>query len=93
MRPTHPHVTFVVPAYNEAESLPRTLARIAAAAEALSLPFDTLVVDDGSTDGTPDVIRSAPPALGARLLRFSRNFGKEAALTAGLDHAEGDVVM
>ena len=93
MRPTHPHVTFVVPAYNEAASLPLTLARIAAAADALSLPFDTLVIDDGSTDGTADVVRNAPAALGARLLRFSRNFGKEAALTAGLDHAEGDVVM
>ncbi len=92
-RPAHPHVTFVVPAFNEAEALPALLTRIAAAANALSLPFETLVIDDGSSDGTAAAARSAPSSERVRLLRLSRNFGKEAALTAGLDHADGDIVM
>ncbi|MET0292433.1 MAG: glycosyltransferase family 2 protein [Steroidobacteraceae bacterium] len=92
-RPARPHVTFVVPAYNEAEALPALLARIAAAADNLSLPFETLVIDDGSNDGTAAAARNAPAALNVRLLRLSRNFGKEAALTAGIDHADGDVVL
>jgi len=92
-RPTTPHVTFVVPAYNEAQALPALLARIARVAKEHALAFDVLVVDDGSRDDTALVVRSAPPEQRSRLLRLSRNFGKEAALTAGLDHAEGDVVL
>jgi glycosyltransferase involved in cell wall biosynthesis len=92
-RPERPHVTFVVPAYNEALCLPALLARIVATAAAAHLPFDILVVDDGSDDDTAAVVRSAPPLQQVRLLRLSRNFGKEAALTAGLDHADGDVVL
>jgi len=92
-RPATPHVTFVVPAFNEAEALPLLLSRIARVATDAGLPFDTLVIDDGSRDATPRVVRAAPPDQRARLLRLSRNFGKEAALTAGLDHAQGDVVL
>jgi glycosyltransferase involved in cell wall biosynthesis len=92
-RPERPHVSFVVPAFNEAEALPRLLGRIATAAEGAALPFDVLVIDDGSEDATAAVVRSAPPGHHVRLLRLSRNFGKEAALTAGLDHADGDVVL
>jgi glycosyltransferase involved in cell wall biosynthesis len=86
-------VTFVVPAYNEAAALPALLARIALAARAEAGSFDTLVIDDGSDDGTAQAVRAAPPEHRARLIRLSRNFGKEAALTAGIDHAEGDVVL
>jgi glycosyltransferase involved in cell wall biosynthesis len=92
-RPAAPRLTFVVPAFNEAEALPALLARVARVAIDAALPFETLVVDDGSDDGTAAVVREAPPEQRTRLLRLSRNFGKEAALTAGLDHADGDVVL
>jgi glycosyltransferase involved in cell wall biosynthesis len=92
-RPLHPRVSFVVPAYNESEALPSTLRRIAAAALTAGVPWDILIVDDGSVDVTARVARDAAPELHVRLLRLSRNFGKEAALTAGLDHADGDVVV
>jgi glycosyltransferase involved in cell wall biosynthesis len=82
-----------VPAFNEAEALSPLLGRIARVAAESAVPFDTLVIDDGSRDATPHVVRAAPASYRARLLRLSRNFGKEAALTAGLDHAEGDVVL
>jgi polyisoprenyl-phosphate glycosyltransferase len=92
-RSARPHVSFVVPAHNEAAALPALLPRIAAVAQAFGLPFDILIVDDGSKDATADVVRSAPAELHVRLIRLSRNFGKEAALTAGIDHAEGAVVV
>jgi glycosyltransferase involved in cell wall biosynthesis len=92
-RPLRPHVSFIVPAHNEAGCLPALLGRIASTAANLDLPFDVIVIDDGSEDGTAATVRSAAPAHNARLLRLSRNFGKEAALTAGIDHAEGDVVL
>jgi polyisoprenyl-phosphate glycosyltransferase len=92
-RPPRPHVSFVVPAFNEADALPALLARIAAAAAVEQVPFDIVVIDDGSKDATAAVARDAPAAQCVRLLRLSRNFGKEAALTAGLDHADGDVVL
>ncbi|WP_123768556.1 glycosyltransferase family 2 protein [Vulcaniibacterium tengchongense] len=83
-------LTVVVAAYNEAESLPLLQPRIAAALEALpDLEARVLYVDDGSTDGTWEVLRRlarADPRIA--LLRLSRNFGKELALTAGLDRVE-----
>jgi Glycosyltransferases involved in cell wall biogenesis len=83
-------LTFVVAAFNEAETLPLLHRRIAAAVQAAGAAapdVSMLYVDDGSTDGTWEVLRGiadADPRVS--LLRLSRNFGKEAALTAGLDH-------
>jgi glycosyltransferase involved in cell wall biosynthesis len=83
-------LTIVVAAFNEAEALPRLQPRIAAVLDGMTdMDGRVLYVDDGSTDGTWQVLRrlaNADPRVG--LLRLSRNFGKEAALTAGLDHVE-----
>ena len=85
-------LTLVIAAYNEADALPGLQPRIAAAldaAEREGLEARVLYVDDGSRDGTWNVLRGI--ANGDRrvsLLRLSRNFGKEAALTAGLDRIE-----
>ena len=90
--PEHDCLTLVIAAYNEAEALPVLQPRIAAAmdtAEREGLEARVLYVDDGSSDGTWRVLRelaSGDPRIG--LLRLSRNFGKEAALTAGLDRVE-----
>ena len=83
-----------MPAYNEAAALPEVLAQLLAALRALSPRVEVVVVDDGSRDDTVAVVRGLcqrEPAL--RLVQLSRNFGKEAALTAGLAAARGEVVV
>jgi glycosyltransferase involved in cell wall biosynthesis len=88
-------LTVVVPAYNEEAVLERFHARLGAVLDALPLDCRVLYVDDGSGDGTwalIEALAAADPRTGA--LRLSRNFGKEAALTAGLDHvAAGAAVV
>jgi polyisoprenyl-phosphate glycosyltransferase len=93
-RPDHPTVSCVLPAYNEARNLEVVVTRVLGELRALGLPCEVVVVDDGSRDDTAWVLQ----ALCARhpellALQLSRNFGKEAALTAGLDAAHGDVVV
>ena len=84
----------VVPAYNESEGLREFHARLAKVFDALDLQCSVLYVDDGSRDDTWAVIESLA-AQDARVaaLRLSRNFGKELALTAGLDRADADAVI
>jgi glycosyltransferase involved in cell wall biosynthesis len=89
-----PVLTAVVPCFNEAAVLPLLHARLRAALDAVAADTRILYVDDGSTDGTAGLLlalAAEDARVGALLL--SRNFGKEAALTAGLDHAEGDAVV
>ncbi|HEY4555269.1 MAG TPA: glycosyltransferase family 2 protein [Lysobacter sp.] len=83
-------LTVVIAAYNEAVSLPLLHPRIAGALDALAgVDGRVLYVDDGSHDGTWDVLqRIAQADARVALLRLSRNFGKEAALTAGLDRVD-----
>jgi len=87
-------VSIVVPVFNEAGVIERIHARIAATADRLPHEVEILYVDDGSSDGT-DAALEALAAQDSRVrpLTFSRNFGHQAALTAGLDHARGDVVV
>ena len=84
----------VIAAYNEAEALPAMHARLSRVLDAMGLPAQVGYVDDGSRDATWQVlgaIAAADPRV--RLLRLSRNFGKELALTAGLDHVDADAVV
>ena len=92
-RSVRPAISCVVPAYNEAASLPALLEQLTAQLRELTEAWEVIVVDDGSTDATPEAMLGWTVAPGVRWLRLSRNFGKEAALTAGIDHAEGDVVV
>jgi polyisoprenyl-phosphate glycosyltransferase len=89
-------LSVVCPAYEEEEVLPLFHAALATALEPLAADFDLeiLYVDDGSRDRTLDVIRClavADPRV--RYLSLSRNFGHQAALTAGLEHARGDAIV
>jgi glycosyltransferase involved in cell wall biosynthesis len=86
-------MSVVVPAFNEADNLPGVLERLTAALRVLTERWEVIVVDDGSRDATPMAIRPWLATPGVRYLRLSRNFGKEAALTAGIDHAAGEVVV
>jgi glycosyltransferase involved in cell wall biosynthesis len=89
-----PKLSVVIPAYNEGESLRQFHTRLAAVLDKLDLPSDVLYVDDGSHDDTYAVMCSLREA-DARVatLKLSRNFGKELALTAGLDQIDADAVV
>jgi glycosyltransferase involved in cell wall biosynthesis len=91
-------LSIVVPLYNEAASLARMHARLVEIAQKLrttrSLACEAVYVDDGSADGTLAIARELPPtALDVQVVSLSRNFGKEAALLAGLDHARLGAVL
>jgi glycosyltransferase involved in cell wall biosynthesis len=89
-----PLLSVVVPLLDEADCLPHLHAELARVCERLPLRTEFLFVDDGSTDGSDAVLEqlaSADPRV--RFLSLSRNFGHQAALTAGLAHAAGDVVV
>ena len=84
----------VIPAYNEAANLPPLLQQLARVLDSFGHPYEVIVVDDGSRDDTAAVMdRLCAQTPQLRVLHLSRNFGKEAALTAGLDHADGDAVI
>ena len=92
-RSSRPAISCVVPAYNEAANLGLLLSGLTEQLAALTDRWEILIVDDGSRDATPAVMTSWLTRPGVRYLRLSRNFGKEAALTAGIDRAEGEVVL
>ena len=89
-----PTLTVVVPAFNESAGLREFHARLAAVLDTLDLGCSVLYVDDGSGDDTYAImcgLREADPRVAT--LRLSRNFGKELALTAGLDHVDADAAI
>ncbi len=93
-RESHRSVDIVIPVYNEAGVIEQTHARIRAAIEKLPYEFSLLYIDDGSTDSTPDSLAAlAEKDSRLRSVVLSRNFGHQAALTAGLDASHGDVVI
>ena len=95
-RPPRPLISAVVPFLNEAATLPVLFAELEQQLGALGLPWELVLVDDGSSDESLEVVRfqlQQRPALKATVLSLSRNFGKEAALTAGLQASRGDVVV
>jgi len=86
-------ISIVVPCLNEEEVLRSTNRRLVMVLEQLSLKFEILYVDDGSTDATPEILRELQTLdERIRVIRFSRNFGHQMAITAGLEHAAGDAV-
>jgi glycosyltransferase involved in cell wall biosynthesis len=93
-RPQSPFTSVVVPARNEVASIEKALETIAGILGTCSSNWEIVVVDDGSGDHTyRELQRLAGKNPRIRAIRFSRNFGKEAAILAGLQHANGDVVI
>lgn len=85
-------LSIVIPVLNEAETIGPLLARLRKVLDGLR--WEVIFVDDGSTDETARILgREAMDDPRVRLLRFSRNFGHQAAVTAGLDFAQGDAVV
>ena len=89
-----PTLSVVVPAYNEAESLDELYARLQPVMDQTGEPWELVLVNDGSRDATlaaMERLRTADPRVA--IVNLSRNFGKEIATTAGLDHARGEAVI
>lgn len=88
-------ITVIVPIFNESDVIPEYSEAITSIIEELPsrYSFRFLFVDDGSTDNSVDAIKGSFSHSTYTVLSFSRNFGKEAALSAGIDHASGDVVI
>ncbi len=90
---TQPHITVMVPAYNEEKNIAKTLDNIAHVLQHMSPHWNIVVVDDGSRDQTAHVVQALVETYRVTLVRFSRNFGKENAISAGLSYASGDMVI
>ena len=89
-----PEVSLVVPVYNEEATLEEVYRRATATLEELGRPYELIVVDDGSRDGTWAIVeRLAAQDARVRGVRFKRNFGQHPAMHAGLVRARGDVVV
>ncbi|GAB4536096.1 MAG: glycosyltransferase family 2 protein [Thermodesulfovibrionia bacterium] len=87
-------VSIIVPIYNEEENIRPLYQALKGVMDAQGYDYELLFVDDGSSDGTPDLLDSiAREDPKVRLLTFRRNFGKAAAWSAGFDHANGDVIV
>lgn len=87
-------IALVIPVFNEAGVIETTHAKLTAVLDALPHRFRIYYVDDGSTDGTDASLEHlASQDERVRILSLSRNFGHQAALSAGLNHAEGDVIL
>lgn len=93
--PAHlPEISVVLPIFNEEESLPVLFARLIAVLRSMGRRFEILAVNDGSRDGSGDVLAALDvryPEL--RVIEFARNYGQTAALMAGFDNSRGEVVV
>ena len=91
---TNPTVDLIIPVYNEQGVVSTFHAQLRRTVDALPYTFTILYVDDGSSDGTPAELAALAQADGrVRVVTLSRNFGHQAALSAGLDRADGDFTI
>lgn len=89
-----PLLSLVVPVYNERAVLPACVARVSAVIATMRVHCELVFVDDSSDDGSAEWLKSCTaPGYEIRTVILSRNFGKEAAMTAGIDVARGDAVI
>jgi glycosyltransferase involved in cell wall biosynthesis len=93
-RVSTPDISYVVPAFNECESIPTLFAEITTAASQSDKRVEIIFVDDGSTDGTAKVLAGlSAEHSNVKVITFRRNFGKSAALDAGFRAADGDIII
>jgi glycosyltransferase involved in cell wall biosynthesis len=89
-----PTFTIIAPVFNERESLPLLFQRIKEVMDSTGEPWELILVDDGSTDGSTEMIRAqSQQDERVRPVIFARNFGHQIAVTAGLDYSRGQAVV
>jgi dolichol-phosphate mannosyltransferase len=89
-----PTFSIIAPVYNEEEILPAFYERVRAVMEGLAQPWELIMINDGSRDGSLAIMeRLAESDPRVRVVNFARNFGHQVAVTAGIDHASGDAVV
>ncbi|HMX23622.1 MAG TPA: glycosyltransferase, partial [Accumulibacter sp.] len=88
-----PSISCVIPALNEQRNLRLLLPRLCVLLGQIGSAWEIIVVDDGSSDDTPEMMAGMIDQPGVCYLQLSRNFGKEAALSAGLEASSGQVVV
>lgn len=87
-------IDLIIPCYNEQATISKLISELDLMARANKLNFTYILVNDGSKDNTLKTLRSLQTTYhNSKIINFSRNFGKEAALTAGIDHSTGDVAI
>jgi dolichol-phosphate mannosyltransferase len=94
MKITNPRFSIIAPIYNEVENIPALYPRIREVMDQTGETWELILVDDGSTDGSTDLIRALKTQdARVRPVIFARNFGHQIAVTAGLDYARGEAVV
>ena len=87
-------ISVVVPVYNEERNIAPLFARLKDALDSLNVAYEIIAIDDGSRDGSySQLIAHAKEDSHIRVIRFSRNFGQTAALSAGIEHAQGSIII
>src|SRR5260221_10326921 len=87
-------ISVVIPIYNEQANLPELLQRTSTALETIGPDWEIVLVDDGSADASAQIIRDAHTRdARIKLIALSRNFGHQPSVTAGIHHAQGQVVI
>src|SRR6185369_15049804 len=87
-------ISIVVPVYNEQENVEAVYSAISTAMRAMGCSYEIVMVDDGSSDASYAVLtRLASEDANLKVIRFRRNFGQTAAMSAGFDHATGDIII
>jgi dolichol-phosphate mannosyltransferase len=91
---TLPTFSIIAPIYNELENLPELYPRVRDVLDQTGEPWELILVDDGSSDGSTDIIRKlAETDSRVRPIIFARNFGHQIAVTAGIDYSRGQAVV
>jgi glycosyltransferase involved in cell wall biosynthesis len=89
-----PHISIIVPLYNEEAAIDELYRQLTEALEAHGAPYEVIVADDGSSDGSFEklkAIHQRDPRW--RIIRFRRNFGQTAGFVVGFDRAQGEIVI
>ena len=88
-------LSVVIPVYNEQESLPELLQRTCAACDSIKIEYEILLVDDGSSDRSAELIEQAATVPGSRItgVLLNRNYGQHSAIMAGFSQAHGDLII
>src|SRR5439155_20678343 len=88
-----PHLSLVIPCFNEQENVPTLLHRVGDSLAKIGKPFEVIIIDDGSTDSTPQLLADAMKQFPwLRVIRMARNGGQSAAFEAGFAAARGEII-